>query len=120
MRVWLIALMIALLPLRGWVGDAMALGAFTAPETAAASCHETVANAAEANDAQHAGHDTSPGDAAPDGHHSHLACDLCNGPALASAVTASANPQAAPSARAAGAERFASLDPRPGHKPPIA
>lgn len=119
MRFWLIALMMALLPLRGWVGDAMALGAFTAPQTAAASCHETAVTAV-ADEALHADHGSSTDVSTPSDHHSHLACDLCNGPALASAVTGSADPQAAPSARAAGAERFASLDPRPGHKPPIA
>jgi hypothetical protein len=71
MRFWFVVLLMALLPLRGWVGDAMAVSMSMAEAhadsavTSTPACHEAAAATDEA-----------PAQA-------HLLCDLCNGPALA-------------------------------------
>lgn len=122
-RLLLIAVMIALLPLRGWMGDAMALSMVT-------SGHAHTAAAADA--AQHmpchdAGAQQMHGDPAPQetvdgpaaGSHAHALCDLCNGPALDIrwlwAPSSSTAPQLVPSP----VEAFASQDARRDVRPPI-
>jgi hypothetical protein len=126
MRFWIVALMIALLPLRGWVGDAMALERLAhapeAPTVVAAlahDCHE--ATTPEAN--QHAMHEGVHGpttDAEPASHHSHLSCDLCNVPALQPATPLLAAERAPHPLRVISQERFASVEPQRDRKPPIA
>lgn len=133
MRALWIALLIALLPLRGWVGDAMALSMLAAPgghpvqqAGAAGPCPHAEPAAAHAGAAHvesaNADHRHVQGDAAPDNNagHQHLACDLCNGPALQASATDSPRGQASPGPQVLRAERFASLAPRQQHKPPIA
>ena len=113
MRHWFLVLMIALLPLRGWVGDAMAVEMLTQP-----------AHAAMATDGHGADHgqcacDEHAASAEDGGDHQHSACDVCNVPALAMALPAL---QAAPEvhrALARAAERFASSEAQRGIKPPI-
>jgi len=129
MRFWIVALMIALLPLRGWVGDAMALERLAhAPEAPAVvaalahDCHEAAAPEASSN-AMHAMHADSHGQAAePDqaSHHSHLSCDLCNVPALHPPVPMLATDTAPHPLRVISREHFASVEPQRDRKPPIA
>lgn len=136
MRTLLLALMIALLPIRGWLGDAMAIemaqhtlpaAAVVAEEAAQAHCHEAM----EAGHGDHAGMDTTA-------HHDHedsstnsdhgtdhqgcgacTACQVCHTVALGGIPLIDivhGAPQAPP---AAHADRFASAEPVPGLKPPI-
>lgn len=132
MRLWIVALMIALLPLRGWVGDAMALERLAHPPEAPAvvaalvhDCHEAVApeGSSSATHATHAMHADSHGqaahaDQAP--HHSHLSCDLCNVPALHPPVPMLATDTAPHPLRVISQEHFASVEPQRDRKPPIA
>lgn len=135
MRFWIVALMIALLPLRGWVGDAMALERLAhtpeAPAVVAAlvhDCHEAAAPEASSSTmhamhAAHAMHADSHGqaahaDQAP--HHSHLSCDLCNVPALHPPVPMLATDTAPHPLRVISQEHFASVEPQRDRKPPIA
>ena len=127
MRALWIALLIALLPLRGWVGDAMALGMIQGtggPQVHAASTGEPCPHGGQAAPTQQAhGMQTGlHGDGAHEGAgaHDHLACDLCNGPALQAASAGIPGEQLAPGPQVLRAERFASLAPRHHHKPPIA
>ncbi len=132
MRVFLIALVIALLPLRGWVGDAMAVSmAASAMPTASAAetpCPHAATGgqphhvadapvAAPAHD--HAGSDTAA-PAHDASHHGHLVCDVCNGPALHTPVAVVPAGHFSHGVHIERAERFASLAPRHAHKPPIA
>ena len=116
MRHLLLALMIALLPIRGWMGDAMALAMLATPaqsmEQVASSAAPPCPDHAMAND--HAGiQDSSPAD------HAHKSCDVCNGPVMA--LTAPAVPGLTPmhGLLVLPAERFASSEPHRGIKPPI-
>lgn len=116
MRHWFLVLMIALLPLRGWVGDAMAVEMLGAPghtmavmtDGSAQPCPDHMASA-------------SADDGAPDSgdEHAHTACDVCNGPALASGATPVQTLPPAHSVAVQPAERFASSEVRRGVKPPI-
>ncbi len=134
MRALWIALLIALLPLRGWVGDAMAVSMAAAPvstATAAASamdgdCPHGATVPATTADAhgQHATHDTAHTEASDGAHgaghtQAHLMCDVCNGPALGSRVALPEPAAAEHGLQFARTERFASLAPRHLHKPPI-
>ena len=139
MRTLLLVLMIALLPIRGWLGDAMAVEmvrhslpaasvvaeatpATMASTAADAHCHEAMDAADSGMDNTMAHHD--------DGHDSHnstdhqscgtcTACQVCHTVALGGTPLvdiAHGAPQAPPAAHAA---RFASAEPVPGLKPPI-
>lgn len=140
MRHLLIALLIALLPLRAWVGDTMAVSmlghssAALVAETStdvhpacpdhAAPLPTSLPNPPELEHATHA-MGTHPSEAAHPGagqvqdHHPHGACDVCNVPALVmesfDAVTAAqTHTQLVPPT-----ERFASIALQQGIKPPI-
>lgn len=137
MRLLLLALMIALLPLRAWVGDAMAvsmLGHPTATAVAAASaagpsCPDHTAPLASSPATGHAVDHSSHGAGdhaaeAPDpgqvqDHHLHSACDVCNGPAIGAAQPNAAMATQVHAVLAHSAERFASFAPQQGTKPPI-
>ncbi|MGJ7611767.1 MULTISPECIES: hypothetical protein [unclassified Variovorax] len=146
MRTLLLALMIALLPIRGWLGDAMAVemvkhslpvaaaaSASTATAATEAHCHEAM----QAGD--HGGMDMQTSAAAdmpdPSAHATHdahdsagadhqgcgtcTACQVCHTVALGGMPlvdTVHGAPQAPP---AAHASRFASAEPAQGLKPPI-
>ena len=138
MRTLLLALMIALLPIRGWLGDAMAIemvrhslpaaeaAVSTATATTEAHCHEAM-EAGNSMDMQmdmadHAGsHDnhSSNDGAGHQGCGTCTACQVCHTVALGGMplvdIVHSA-PQAPPAAHAA---RFASAEPAQGLKPPI-
>ena len=120
-RVFLLALMIVLLPLRGWVGDAMALSMALGhagthlPEqsqTASWHCHDTVAAAHETH--EHATHVSTDA-----GSHSHLLCDLCNGPVLDAPRPWSLASDEPPQLSPPFSERFASRVARQDVRPPI-
>lgn len=128
MRVFVLALMILLLPLRGWMGDSMAMGSAdhsmaSASSSAEAHCPEHAHTASPASD--HAMPATDHGDghqeAASDaGGHAHDLCEVCNGPAMAGQVTVQAGGDARPGLSAARVEAFLSHLPLGEHKPPIA
>jgi hypothetical protein len=113
MRHWFLVLMIALLPLRGWVGDAMAMEMLTQP-----------AHAGMAMDEHGAGHgncacDEHATSAADSDDHQHSACDVCNVPALAMATPAIQTPPTVHGQHVVPSERFASSEAQQGIKPPI-
>ncbi len=127
MRVWLLALMIALLPLRGWVGDAMALAAWPAAVATASAtesvppCHGETATpmvhspGAQAADSAALSHGSDASD-----HAGCNSCDICHGAVLGGHV-AFAGVLQAPSAQPAPTRaRFASAVLPDQHKPPIA
>ena len=110
MRHWLLILMIALLPLRGWAGVAMTVSMqMPAGIGAAAHCEEhTASDPTDASD---------PGA----GQQAHSLCDVCNGPAMTAGEPAAQEPAPLPQARTVpGRVAFISADTQRGHKPPIA
>lgn len=116
--------MIALLPLRGWVGDAMAV-ALLAPPTATSAaipCHDTAPVAAA--DGHQAGAMTHSADPAgtSDGpsHGGCNACDVCHGPAITQAVHPVSDSPRTQVQLAVSSEAFDSALPQRGNKPPIA
>lgn len=123
-RTLLIALMIALLPLRGWVGDAMALSMAlshmdTGNRSLAAApiqspCHSTQVEAAEQDRHDHGSHGMATG-----AGHGHLLCDLCNGPVLDSPWLWSPATSEPPQLLPPTSERFASQTARRDVRPPI-
>ncbi|MCZ8292700.1 MAG: hypothetical protein O9312_04205 [Hylemonella sp.] len=126
MRVLFLALMIALLPLRGWVGDVMAMERLgqalpTAPAAAVHSeCHE--AQAHQGHDAAHEHMNHPAGQAS--GHAQAdcsgcTVCQICHSVVLASAPVPASTavlPTALPPSHA---RLYASAAPVPGFKPPI-
>lgn len=134
MRALLLALMIALLPLRGWVGDAMAMNMMSEALHTPANAIKSVATnthpaahgdhfeARHADCAEHpAPAPTSDAAGSHDGNcASHAACQLCHSVALTPllpTLAPAAVPAAAPPRALAG---FASAELPPGFKPPIA
>ena len=146
MRHLLVALLVALLPLRGWIGDAMAIEMAThavmqetaklasatakgaAPATGATvappDCHEAMAMTVTMTDndavdaSVHASMAPMPGDAHADCG-TCTACQMCHSAAFAAISLAPllhTVPQATP---AASAVQFASAEPSLVRKPPI-
>lgn len=125
MRVFVLILLMLLLPLRAWAGDAMALsmvqgaGAAALVMPADHTAHD-MHDGHDGHDMQagHAAHNAAP--QAADDCPSHVACDVCNGPVLslpvwkAEGAVARHRPSVTPSSD------FASLVPHRRHKPPIA
>lgn len=112
MRHLLIALVIALLPLRAWVGDAMAI-TMQMPAPA-----QEMVSASSAEAAPCADHATGESAAAPMDHQ-HSSCEVCHGPAMPLALQTAPLPQAVHGVLPTPTERFTSLLPQPGIKPPI-
>lgn len=127
MRVFVLALMLLLLPLRGWMGDSMAMGLAnhsmpSASGVAEAPCPEHARAAPVSDHAMPAtdhgtGHQEVTSDA--DGH-AHDLCDVCNGPAMTGQLATMAPGDARPSPHAVRVEPFLSHLPLGEHKPPIA
>ncbi len=129
MRLLFLALMITLLPLRGWVGDVMAVErigqAPTAAQHASApqrDCHETPAHHGPADAASHeeTAHATGQGSAHASGDCAGCTvCQICHSVALAGV------PSPAPAATLTMAlpqtqvRLHASAERAPGFKPPI-
>jgi len=136
MRTLLLALMIALLPIRGWLGDAMAvemvrhslLAASLVAEEASPASVAADAHCHEAMEAADSGMDTMAHDdegsstnhgTDHQGCGTCTVCQVCHTVALGGTPLidiAHGAPQAPPAAHAA---RFASAEPVPGLKPPI-
>ncbi|WP_066272436.1 DUF2946 family protein [Hydrogenophaga palleronii] len=124
MRHLLLALMIVLLPVRGWMGDAMAVAMLAAPahssmNTAASSAPPCPEHAMASEAPATSAHANADGDDSAMNHHVHKSCEVCNGPAMA--LSTPVVPALAPrhGLLAPPAERFASSEPQRGHKPPI-
>jgi len=138
MRHLLLALLIALLPLRGWVGDAMATqmaaGQLQHQQTQAAS---PASHGHEAMDAMHAGHEEAstevsvtlhdcagPADEssshAADGHcETCAACQACHTVALSPTAPGVMPAFSAPTLPRPATDSFASADAALRQKPPI-
>jgi len=125
MRVLVLALAILLLPLRGWLGEAMGTAmAVEAVQSVAAAhaTHTTTADGHAMHDIAGMAHDLhAPQDAqaSPDCGASCGNCQLCHTVAMTSwpeLAPPLAPPRAAPSFVPAA---FASVEPAPGLKPPI-
>lgn len=132
MRHLLIALLIALLPVRGWVGDAMALAVQSQPAGAAAhaGCPDhappTWSPSAEHAQTAHAMADMAADSSAEhltephgDGSHQHKTCDICNGPAMAAPAPVLPAPSTTHTQHASPALTFASSELPRSAKPPI-
>jgi len=129
MRHWLLILMIALLPLRGWAGDAMALSMWATPGSsqAMAPCHET-AKPVAAVASEGGSHHTSAAESMAHGsdtgsgtqHATCNACDVCNGPAMTPALHSASTTPSVHAHITPASEHFASAEPQRGSKPPIA
>ncbi|MGQ3114722.1 MAG: hypothetical protein ACT6UH_00130 [Hydrogenophaga sp.] len=128
MRHLLLALMIALLPIRGWMGDAMALSMLVAPAqatmhhpAAAGTDHAMPVGHAQGHDQGAAGMTEHGADMQADGggEHTHKSCEVCNGPAMALSVPAVPTLSPRHGLLAPPAERFVSSEPHQGIKPPI-
>ena len=140
----LLALMLVLLPLRGWMGDAMAMqhlaaatatienvatlrhstlasGHFDAENgekgvlRVAAPCHDQGASPLAASDAD----DSLAQADTPAGHGTCGACSVCHAVALQIVSVWPADADAPTLAPATGVESFASATPLRGQKPPI-
>jgi hypothetical protein len=139
MRHLLLALLIALLPLRAWVGDAMAVSMLghSAASAVATAAHPPASFQTDPDCPDHAGEmpmhlmavsdlhdsahgmDTHPGDATQPDHHQHSVCDVCNGPALVVSLPLAHQVSQAHTRLTWPAERFASVALQQGIKPPI-
>lgn len=133
MRTWLLALMILLLPLRGWLGDAMALGSATVslPSVQSTSFliadnHYSAPTSASFGTESHPCHELSgpSGKSPADRSTEHGACDtctacqLCHGsaaPPVPWQVPTHALPHPQPQTRLLG---FVSAEPRRNDRPP--
>ncbi len=145
MRPLFFALMIALLLLRGWTGDAMANGMALAPlqhaqppvmamqmsvpmtpdvapmSAAPQAAHKAAPDAEQAMTHDCAGH-TAPDDDAPAASTHCQTCDACQACHSVALIPPATRPSAAFKPRVqppATAARFASADAAPGQKPPI-
>lgn len=125
MRVLFLAFMIALLPLRSWVGDAMAMDML-------ASGHETTLSAHDRHDGQPDCHTQASGHAGNSETPQHLAvseasadcgtcsaCQICHSVALPLIHLRLTSHSAALEQAAVQIGRYASADRAPGFKPPI-
>lgn len=138
MRHLLLALMIALLPLRAWVGDAMAVSMLGHPVASAVgtTAHPSASAHSHPDCPDHAGwmplavtaaydlHDNvhsmaNPADATQPDHHQHSVCDVCNGPALVVSRPLAPQVLQAHTLLTLPTERFASIALQQGIKPPI-
>ncbi len=142
MRLFVIALLMVLLPIRGWMGDAMAISMITAPHAATLSpvaAHHAVMDASSLHEHDHSATDNRDEcaglalDARDDVHtpaaadcgspvavgcESCSACQVCNTLALATDARSIALPR--PKVAPVGElPHFASIEPQPGLKPPI-
>jgi hypothetical protein len=130
MRHFLLALLIVLLPVRGWMVDAMAMALMTQPGTGHSVAQTPAPHCAEhaaAGEAAHLGHtpvhSQAPEHPAPGTHsdvaHQHQVCDVCNGPALALSLWHPFALHQPHSLQANPVVRFASTVLPKGIKPPI-
>ena len=117
MRALLIALMIALLPLRGWVGDAMAQQLATASVQAPVSGAEQ-ARHTHTDCALHGDQGSTPEPASDHGG-SCSDCQVCHTMAMEAPSLASLQAASAPAVLYPVSSDFASAERALGFKPPI-
>ena len=120
MRYLVVALMIFLLPLRGWTGDAMAThmaATAVSSETSATHIHEKSALAHCAGHQDSGQADSSVSKTASG--ETCQACQACHTVALASSTAIDSVLFVAPSPRLVTAAQFSSADTALGQKPPI-
>jgi len=123
MRRWFVLLMLVLLPLRGWVGDAMAgqmiQQQLHGPHAAAphAIDHECAGHGHHAGAGDHAGRGT-PAQPGPDGCGTCASCQVCSAVALAAPVTQVQCAVFGHAPPASDAPRFASAERQLAFKPP--
>jgi hypothetical protein len=91
-RFWLLVLLVALLPLRGWAAAGMAVSAplssiHAQAEAAAMPCHGDASDSGSADEPAAPAHDASAGQAS----HLCVSCDLCHA-ALATVAAGSVTP----------------------------
>lgn len=118
MRLLIIACLLAILPLRGWVADAMALSQLLLPTHSAslqAPCPDHAAMASH-DGALAVTADTT--DAPP--AHSHASCEVCHGPAMLVNAPPVLSPGVQASPVITRAVRFVSSEAERRIKPPIA
>jgi hypothetical protein len=121
MRHLLLALLIAMLPIRSWMGDAMAVAMLATPAHAMNQpATDHAMDTGHAMDSEHAmtGDHADMQDSSGS-EHTHKSCEVCNGPAMALSIPTV--PTLAPQhgMLVPPAERFASSEPHRGTKPPI-
>ena len=132
MRTLFLTLMVTLLPLRGWVGDVMAME-LLAPALAGSSAHVQSVHA-DAGECEHAAvghvqasaaahHAAAHGDTAGDAKTTDCAsctvCQICHSVALAAETPLAARPTQAAPMPASPPALYASAERAPGFKPPI-
>ena len=127
MRLLFVALMIVLLPLRGWVGDAMAMtpeahampashpGHMPAAHADLADCH----GQADMAHAEHGNPEAHDAHAATSDCGSCSACQICHSVALAPMLPVFAADVQPASAPQSATRELASAERAPGYKPPI-
>ncbi len=130
MRHLILVLMIALLPLRTWAGDLMAIDMASGALAASASASDHAAAAGDAAAAHHQmttaseceGHaGTSPTESAAQAHcKTCVTCQICHSVVILTQAPVVMPPVLAPPASAIGAPRFASAERALSQKPPIA
>lgn len=139
MRLLLLALMIVLLPLRGWVGDVMAMelpaGFLFATNNIAATADNAGTSGhihvnSEASRTQCHGHNGAAADVSADNAESHnnpgpgqsshcSACQICHAVAVTAAINLAVHTSLPHFLWPAGGLQFASAIPAPHLKPPI-
>jgi hypothetical protein len=125
MRVLFLALLIALLPVRGWMGNAMAVGmgahqVMLAQQAVAAGGHEVDASAMPEDCPMHAQASEAGTPEAGDPHGNGCnTCQLCLSFASFSWPRLQASDFAAHAEPLAGGSHFTSAERAPGFKPPI-
>lgn len=133
MRIFLIALIIVMLPVRGWMGDTMALSmagiqrdaaAVQAPERQITGADEDCAGMSTASMAAMAltaEAEATAGDALSDSGHceSCANCQACSTVGLATDTVTTAAPALGQISPVGALPHFASADPQRGQKPPI-
>lgn len=128
MRRWLLLVMVLLLPLRGWVGEAMA-GEMLQQHVAAMSSQHHAAPAPAAHDCDHHGSAAAPAEVdeaaqqpmQPDGDCATCAsCQACSSVALWPPLPVLDAPTAIQSAPHGGQGSFSSAEPVLAFKPPRA
>jgi hypothetical protein len=123
MRRWFVLLMIALLPLRGVVGDAMAADMMSKHLAAAQSAveSETAHHGMDPDCMGHSHADADEGSSAVDASPcpTCASCQVCSSVALAFALYADVTPVFAQPRPISAQAMFTSADPATGFKPPI-
>ena len=113
-RVWIILLLALLLPLRSTLAATMMMAPTHTPTTLAVTAIEHEAAPCPHHAAANADDESTHSD-----NQAHLLCDACNGQALNATARWTPVQHTPPISAAHRSERFDSVVPPIGHKPPI-